>query len=925
MNRFLTRLPHRLGLTGLLALGGLAAAQGQTPAGTEITNQATAVFDPTTPGGPDSAVSNVVRTTVQAVCAVSVTPDGTPEQPGQTASLPYGGRTVFAYSLVNAGNQTATFPVAARTEAGSAFAPTTRLYLDANGNGAVDPGEQVVENVTLAPEKGANLLLAVEAAGGQGTAYVNLVASCAGGEQADSNNVSRVTVGAPPQLAVQKAFAPALLRPGSETTVTVTTRNDGQGEGQGVVLTDLLEGQLAQGLTFVRGSAQTTAGTLEYTADGVTWQGTEPAGVRGVRVRAASLPAGAALTLTFRMLATPAAENHVIPNTATVLAGGLAAQGSAQVDVRYQPAVAIGPAGVPEAPENTAADTQSKAFAVMGQQVCFDHTLKNTGDVRDDFRVTVTYPQGQARAVLTGENGQALAEPLPLDPGQTALVRVCYDATQSGPLEALVTAAGTRGTRNTTLDRVQGVEAGLPELVKTVSPGPTVTLARGEPVTYTLSVRNPYTRPLTGVVVSDPLPAHVDFVPGSNVISDSGTVTGEAGGQVATWNVGTLAPGETRTFRVTVTVSDRAVDGETLNNVFQMVSGELPAPTPSNEVKSPVWNAQLRVLKTVSAAQVTPGDRLTYTLTIRNGSATTDIVDAVVTDTPAAGLVYLPGTSTLNGEPLADPTVTNGVLHWNLGKLPPSQDMVITYGVRVGAGTQGELLNSVQVVGTGAGGAVRTIASNRSTAAVKLRLLNFAPLNDIVGTVYVDRNRDGRFDAGLDTPLERARVILAGGRLALTDAAGRYHFANVPLGTQALRLDPGSVPYLPLDLPQDGGLPGTRTVQVSGLTGVDFPLAPLAGEVGTLRRTTLSAGPLSVEKTVVLTAGGYAVTLRLKTPTALEGFTLNDPLPSGAALKEGRNTWNGTLPAGETVLTYRFTFTGSPSAAVTDPTAGWRY
>ncbi|MEW6421045.1 MAG: DUF11 domain-containing protein [Deinococcota bacterium] len=921
MNPFCSPLFCGLVLTGWLGLSSLAAAV-STPAGTEIVNQATATFDPITPGAPGSAVSNVVRTTVQAVCAVSITPDGTVANPGQSASLPYGGHAALHYTLVNAGNQTTTYPVTARTEAESAFTPTTHVYLDANSNGRVDPGEREVENVTLVPEQSANLLLVAETAGGQGTAYVNLVASCGGDGQVDSNNVSRITVAAPPGLAVEKTFTPALIRPGGETNVTVTTRNGGQGEGRDVVLTDPLEEQLAQGLAFVPGSARTTAGTLEYTADGMTWQATEPAGVRGVRVRAASLAPGEALTLTFRMAATPAAENHVIPNVATALASGLTARGSAQVDVRYQPAIALGPSGVPEAPENTPADTQTKAFAVVGQQVCFDHTLKNTGDVRDDFRVTVTYPQGQARATLLNANGQPLAEPLPLDPGQTALIRVCYDLTASGPLEALVTASGSRGTRNATRDRLDGVETGLPELVKTVSPAPTVPLSRGETVTYTLSVRNPYTRPLTGVVVSDPLPPHVDFVPGSNTLSEGGTVSGEVGAQVATWNVGTLAPGETRTFRVTATVSDRAVDGETLNNVFNLVSSELPTPTPSNEVKSPVWNAQLRILKTVSSPEVTPGDRLTYTLTIRNGSATTDIMDAVVTDTPAAGLVYLPSTATLNGQALTDPEIVNGVLRWSVPRLPAGQEVTLTYQVRVGATSQGELANSVDVVGVG--GAARAVASNRSTATVKLRLLNFAPLSDILGTVYVDRNRNGRFDAGLDTPVERARVLLAGGRLVLTDAAGRYHFAGVPLGTQALRLDPNSVPYPPLSVPQDGGLPGTRTVQVNGLTSVDFPLAPLAGEVAALRRTTLTAGPLRVEKTVTLTSQGYAVTLRLKTTAALEGFELNDPLPPGATLKEGRKSWNGTLPAGETVLTYTFEFAGSPDAAVTDPNVQWR-
>ncbi|MFC6660916.1 hypothetical protein [Deinococcus multiflagellatus] len=54
-------------------------------------------------------------------------------------------------------------------------------------------------------------------------------------------------------------------------------------------------------------------------------------------------------------------------------------------------------------------------------------------------------------------------------------------------------------------------------------------------------------------------------------------------------------------------------------------------------------------------------------------------------------------------------------------------------------------------------------------------------------------------------------------------------------------------------------------------------------------------------------------------------MTLLDPLPDGATLKEGRNTYTGSLGAGEKVLTYRFDWTGEPRAATTDPSLSWRY
>ncbi|AWT36991.1 hypothetical protein DM785_01795 [Deinococcus actinosclerus] len=876
-------------------------------------------------------MSNVIRTVVQAVCSVSVTPDGTVAQPGQSATLLPLERAVFTYTVVNTGNTTEAFPLSAAQEAGT-ISPATQVIRDLNGNGQPDANEPVVTSVTLAPEEQAQVLLVVTASAAQGDAFVNLISSCAGGEARDANNVSVVRVGPPPVLGVQKTFSPALVRPGTETTVTVTTSNAGQGESREVILTDLLTEQIARGLTFVPGSARTNVGTLEYTQDGATWSATETAPVRGVRVRVPSLAPGANVQLTFRMLASAAAEGQQVVNTATAQTGQDQVSGSATADVRYQPAVAIGPVGTPEAPEGTPADQQSRPFAVTGQLVCFDHTAKNTGDVQDNYRVTVTYPQGGAAATLYGENGQPLAQPLSLTPGQTALVRVCYDA-QPGGLSALITIQGDRGTSNTTRDLIGSVQSGLPELRKSYAAttlnaqGQTVsipeggTVSIGDTVTYTLTVRNPYTQPLTNVVATDPIPAHLN----ATALGQGGVLSGVSGAQTATWNLGTLAPGESRSLTITTTVSDRAVDGEALKNTFNLVSTELPRPLPSNEVQTPVWSAKLLIEKTVSAPEATFGDKLTYTLKITNQSTTTAIVDAVVTDTPARGLEYVPGTSTLNGQPLADPAVQSGSLNWNIGQLGAQQTVTITYQTRVTPEAIGQLVNTVVVSGRGAGGVTRAIASNRATATTKLNPLKFAPLADIVGTVFVDRNRNGLFDPLLDLPVTRARVLLAGGREVLTDARGRYSFPNVPLGTQALRLDPNTTPYPPLHVPQDGGLSGTQTVFVRGLTSVDFPLAPLGGAIDALRRTSLILGDVRLDKAVYVVDGGYVVTLRLTTPRPLAGVTLTDPLPQGATLKEGRNTYAGSVEAGELNLTYRFDWTGEPRAATTDPDLSWRY
>jgi len=260
---------------------------------------------------------------------------------------------------------------------------------------------------------------------------------------------------------------------------------------------------------------------------------------------------------------------------------------------------------------------------------------------------------------------------------------------------------------------------------------------------------------------------------------------------------------------------------------------------------------------------------------------------------------------------------------WSGLSIPAAGEIRITYGIRVTPDATGDLVNTVVVKGNG--GDATAIASNTATAKVKVKPLNFAPLGDIIGYVYVDRNRDGVYDQRNDLPLANARVILAGGRIALTDTEGRYHFASVPFGTQALRLDLASVPYDPLKLSQEGGLNGTQTVQVLGLTSVDFPLAPVGGDIQVLRRTTLTLGELTVQKTVYVNGDTYTVQLRLSTPAPLPGFTLRDPLPTGAVLQGPAPTFPDPLPAGDAVYTYVFTYGGERGAAVTDPSASWRY
>ena len=815
------RFIHSLSALTLLAHLSLAQAAG-APAGTVITNIATGSADALVTGQPPvAAQSNLVSTIVSPVCAVSVTPDGTVSQPGQRQSILPGESALFAYRVINSGNVAFDVPLSVRTPGESAFTPTTALYLDANGNGQLDDGERApISSLKLPVDGSASLLVLAQTSDAQrGDGFVNLVASCAG-QPDDANNVALLRLGALPVLSVSKSFSPSTVKPGGQTSVTLTATNAGQGESREVTLSDDLSALTAQGLTYVAGSASASGGTLE-SGGAPTWQAGDALAAQSLRVRAASLKPGAVLTLTFKMLAGAATENRTLTNTALAATGNQTAQAQAQLTSQFNPAVALGPVGIPEAPEGSPADQQTKAFALVGQETCFDQTLKNTGDVADTYTLTSTLGSSPATtvgsAVFRTAAGAPLDLPIVLTPGTSIDFKICLTPQQAGPLTLRLIASGERGSQNATQNLITTVQAGLPDLIKAVTPSGLV--PAGTALTYTLTVRNTYTVALHDVVIRDPLNPALAFTSAS----DGGQLVGGA----VTWTLGSLAPGESRSFTISAQVGAATADGTNVTNTFNLTSGELPDPLSSNQTASPVWTSKLVIEKSVDQTSVTYGDRLTYTLTVRNLSASAPLLDGVVTDTPAVGLDYVAGSATLAGQPLADPQQQDGHLTWPIGDLPPSANLVITYQVRVNTKAAQELLNSVVVSGRAAVGQFSmAVTSNMAVAKVKLKLLTFAPLNDIIGTVYIDRNRDGRFESALDQPLARARILLAGGREVLTDAQGRYHFKDVQMGVQALRLDPQSVPSVALSVPMDGGLSGTRTVNVLGLTGGGLPARP---------------------------------------------------------------------------------------------------
>ncbi|HEY6351450.1 MAG TPA: carboxypeptidase-like regulatory domain-containing protein [Candidatus Angelobacter sp.] len=96
----------------------------------------------------------------------------------------------------------------------------------------------------------------------------------------------------------------------------------------------------------------------------------------------------------------------------------------------------------------------------------------------------------------------------------------------------------------------------------------------------------------------------------------------------------------------------------------------------------------------------------------------------------------------------------------------------------------------------------------------------------ITGTVFIDAQKQGVYDAGM-APVPRAAIVLDGTRTVLTDAFGRFRFANVSAGDHKIELhyDPGRDHYF--TTPEETVVTGGSTVNF----GVAFPTLDLWGYV----------------------------------------------------------------------------------------------
>jgi uncharacterized repeat protein (TIGR01451 family) len=307
---------------------------------------------------------------------------------------------------------------------------------------------------------------------------------------------------------------------------------------------------------------------------------------------------------------------------------------------------------------NIAVTKSCPATVAAGQNVTYTIGYQNTGSgtfvslaIRDILPAGMTYVSGIPTPVLQAGNPYWLIGSL--GPGQGGTLTVVARAEASivhTSVTNLVELATSNPSDTATVDNTASCTTQvLGANVRVAKNGPT-TVVPGADMAYTITATNDGPASTATVVVRDTLPPGVTFV--------SASPTASVAGQVLTWDVGSLAAGESRTFTVQARADTTLAGGIQLVNTAQITTttpGDEPDDNTST-VTTTVIVPNVYILKD-GPTIVVAGNQIQYTLTVGNNGAAR-AYQPTYSDTLPAGLTFVSATPA--------PSVVSGqTLTWN--------------------------------------------------------------------------------------------------------------------------------------------------------------------------------------------------------------------------------------------------------------------
>jgi uncharacterized repeat protein (TIGR01451 family) len=209
---------------------------------------------------------------------------------------------------------------------------------------------------------------------------------------------------------------------------------------------------------------------------------------------------------------------------------------------------------------------------------------------------------------------------------------------------------------------------------------------------------------------------------------------------------------------------------------------------------APVVTGELQTTKSGSVRSAELGDSVEYILTVTNATNAPQY-RVVLRDTLPIGFKYIGGTANLErsvgvirSDTLLGVETGQRVLNFELGTLLPGEAATLRYRARLGVGsTRGDGVN--RATASSATGSV----SNEARYGIRVDAGVFSSDACVIGSVYRDCNENGIRDEG-DEGVAGVRLYFSDGAYMVSDEDGRYSLCGRTPSTQALKVDPSTLP-----------------------------------------------------------------------------------------------------------------------------------
>lgn len=636
-------------------------------------------------------------------------------------------------------------------------------------------------------------------------------------------------------LALTKHVDKAQAYSGDTLTYTIGYEAQGAGSLSGVSITDLIPSEL-----------RLVAGSLEMDAAVVT----EVNG-NGLTFRIATLRSSARGTIRFQAVI----DNSAAPGTSIV---NTARAGYMNHETAYSGAPATAVTTIASKPAALRiAKRVDLANAQAGDVVIFtiDYELVGPGSLN---AVTITDTLSAALDFVSVSAGSydASAHTVTI-----ALGNLGAGASGSVALQTRVRAGTPNGTVITNRAAATYEHEGAPgsvttDATKTTARVPEVTIRKsiigaarawfGDVIRYQIVVRNSSNIvTLHDITVTDTLPSGLALV--------AATPSSIGSAPVLSWSLADFAAGDSAIIIVDARVTQRVEAATVISNRAVVNARGAAAASAVELTVQPGEELQLSIELSSAVLEVTLGDVAPLTAEVTNtGYATLE--DILVEITLPQGTAYVPG-SLVGADSVA---VVDGRLIVRLpAALAAGASTRFRYSIAIVAPSQNVLHNA-----TTASAQNRTVFSNVSQLALRIRRNRAVETHTVLGNVWLDDNNNGRLDDG-EEPAAGVDVWSNDGAVARTDENGRFSFTNVRVGTYVFRADPVTMPA-GFSVPSNED--GLVRARVTGWTSprVMLPLTRRADEA----YTKSSAAPIAAQPAAPVDVTPEDTIVRVRTAPA---------------------------------------------------------